>query len=92
MKIDNEVIEKVCNKFFGGIAEKNFKILFTRGGNLSIIISHHAGGNKPLLGAYYTANDESGEWLPATWFESGHYHPVHQTKLDLIMPQEKEVA
>lgn len=92
MNITSSVIETVCNRFFEGIVQKNFKVVFTRGGNLSIILSHNAGGPKPLLGAYYTTNDENGEWLPATWFESGHFHPDHQTKLDLLLPNEKEVA
>jgi len=92
MKVNNDVVEKVCNRFFEGISEKNFKVVFTKGGNIVIIISYHGGGAKPLLGAYYTSNDENGEWLPCSWFESGHYHPGHQTKLDLLLPHEKELA
>ena len=61
----------------------------TRGGSLAVSFVESGGGDKPLIGAYYTGE----EWIACQWTKKGEYVPDDSRKLDLIMvAPEKEIA
>lgn len=61
----------------------------TMGGSPCIIMSRSAGGDKPIMGVYYTGE----EWLPVKWTKNGNYiNHKHSRPLDVDMNLESEDA
>ncbi len=80
MRYREEDVLHITKDFFGG---DDPKIYFTKGGSIAAIFSDKGGGNKPLLGAYFTGD----EWLAAQWDSDGYFIAggEHTRKMDLIM-------
>lgn len=66
------------------------EVRLTTGGSSCIIISRNAGGDKPILGAYWTGD----EWLPCKWDVNGRFlSDEHPRKLDIdIEVDERSLA
>lgn len=83
-KYSQSDIDEICTPFFDEIRSNHFQIKFTVSGSLCIIISRRAGGDKPIMGVYWTGD----EWIPAKWNNTGHYQDSKTKKgldLDLVL-------
>ena len=73
---------------------KGIKIYHTRNKTLVVVFSSNGGGDCPILGAYYTGENE---WIPAKWNPNGMYPSLNDEMygrcgLDLMIDQNKESA
>ena len=70
------------------IEQHHFLICHTTSGAIAIVFSRKGGGDKPLLGAYFTGD----EWIPAKWTETGCF--INETvprTLDLDFSQHTNI-
>jgi hypothetical protein len=76
--------------FFKEIGENHFQIKMTVGGSPCIIMSRNAGGEKPIMGVYYSGD----EWIPVKWTNEGRYIDKDRPrKLDIdLINEEQEYA
>jgi hypothetical protein len=80
-------IERICHPFFDEIKQNHFQVRLTTGGSLCIIISRNAGGDKPIMGVYWSGE----EWMPVKWDNEGRYiSKEHPRKLDIDVSQEQQ--
>jgi hypothetical protein len=80
-------VEDICSPFFRSIAAGNFHITITQAGSIAIIISKKSGGNKPVIGIYWSGE----EWIPAKWDEFGKFIDSENPRgLDLILSDENQ--
>ena len=86
---EDEIVH-ICKDVLGDLENNKFKVFLTRSGSIAIIFTHNAGGQLPLLGAYYSGE----EWYPAKWMANGCFPSINesltQTDLDLLMLPTKE--
>ena len=95
LKLNDAQIQDICLPFFSDIENHKFNVCLTRQGSVAIVLSVNAGGDKPLLGCYYTGSSPNdGEWYPAKWDKDGRFNSeMGQVGLDLDIKQtNKEVA
>ncbi len=81
-------VDDICSPFFKSILDGNFHVTITKSGSIAIIISKKAGGNKPVIGLYWTGE----EWIPAKWDEFGKFiNSENPRGLDLILSDEDQL-
>jgi hypothetical protein len=94
LKLTEEQVNRICTPLFKDIQQKHFQVCKTKGGNVAIVFSRCAGGEYPLLGAYYTSDDdEDGEWMASKWSAEGRFNSKAFSLLDLmsVLPIDAEV-
>ena len=82
-KYSEEEVIALTKEFFD---LSNPEVFFTAGGSIAVVLTRKAGGDRPLLGAYYTGE----EWLAQQWDVDGKIFSDEIRKIDLILPNTSE--